>query len=86
MHLYDEMMLGVTINTTFRQFLFVVRGFALSSFPLRILFSLTYFVILRPSSLFVVVFFWASLFSMITDFYEDTDSCSYSASGGGGEG
>ena len=81
MHLYDEMMLGVTVNTTFRQFLFVVRGFALSS-----LFSLAYFVILRLSSLFAVVYFWASLFSMITDFYEDTDSCSYSASGGGGEG
>ena len=52
MHLYDEMMLGVTVNTTFRQFLFVVRGFALSS-----LFSLAYFVILRLSSLFAVVFF-----------------------------
>ena len=66
---------------TFRQFFVVVGSFALSS-----LFSLAYFVILRLSSLFAVVFFWASLFSMITDFYEDTDSCSYSASGGGGEG
>ena len=86
MHPYDEIMLGITVNTTFRQFLSVVRGFALSSFPLRILFSLAYFVILRLSFLFAVVFFWASLFSMITDFCEDTDSCSYSASGGGGEG
>ena len=54
MHVYDEMMLGLTVNTTFRQFLFVVRGFALSS-----LFSLAYFVILRLSSLFAVVFSWA---------------------------